>query len=140
MRHLQNKTILPLILAFLLFFSAVSYAQNAVFYSRSTSYLYYRQALVFNDVETVKTFTIYGNAATSVIVVEMADFTNPVTATITITNPNNNALYTIGALPEAATSVLIVERPIVGLNTFTLTLNGAAGAPGGTCYIGVYLK
>jgi len=83
------------------------------------------------------------------MIVVTPDFTNPVTATITIVDPDNITVYTSAAINENSTTPLgdligsaktgeipIGEHPW----KITCTLSGAAGAGGGTVKVATYSK
>lgn len=83
------------------------------------------------------------------MIVVTPDFTNAVTSTITITDPNGIVVYTSSALNENTTTALgdligtakTGEIPI-GDHPWkvTCTLSGVAGVGGGTVKCAVYLK
>ena len=91
-----------------------------------------RQAIAFNAYETEKTLTINANGLTHTIIVELPDWTNNSTATLSLINSDSKTLYSISALAENATYILLVERPFHGTNTVKITLSGAPGGSGGT--------
>lgn len=99
-----------------------------------------RQALVFSASDTEKILTINANGLTHTIIVELPDWTVDRTATLSLLNSDSKTLYSISALAENATYILLVERPFHGTNTFKITLSGAPGGSGGTAYVTVYKK
>lgn len=99
-----------------------------------------RQALIFGAADTEKTLTYITNGLTHTIVVELPDWTNNSTATLSLINSDSKTLYSISALAENATYILLVERPLHETSTFKITLSGAPGGSGGTAYVTVYKR
>lgn len=88
----------------------------------------------FGITGTTKTYTIYANALTHTLIVVIPDYSNTITTTITIDNADSNEIYNSTGLTQNTTHVIAVEKPLVGLNTITITLEGNAGGSAGTTY------
>jgi len=102
-----------------------------------------RTALAFGAAEASKNFTIDGRAFTHTLVVELPNWTNDSTATLSISDPNGKVLYSIAGLTEntgTSPHILLVARPVVSTTTITLTLSGVPGGAGGTAYVTIYLQ
>jgi hypothetical protein len=89
--------------------------------------------MVFDAVETVKTFKIQENGSMTDLAVVMPNFTNAITGTLTIEDEDGVVLYTKAAIARNATTIVNtlsvpVDRNYIG----RLTLSGAGGAGGGT--------
>lgn len=100
------------------------------------------KALVFGAAETEKEFDILGNARVALITCKLPNFTNDVTGTLTVTNGDSVALYTLAEMARNSNHVITgleTKLLIVGTNTVKLTLSGVPGGTGGTASISVYL-
>ena len=102
-----------------------------------------KQTLAFDEDDTVKTFTMNVRGLLHTIVMKVANFTNVVTATLTIANSNSDDIYDSTAKAKNATYVLnelLDKVPLVGDHTVTVTLSGAAGGTGGDVEVTLYVK
>ena len=102
-----------------------------------------RTAIAFGSADTTKDYNFTLDIfkyTTNLILIELPDFTNAVTAQVQLINSDDNKLYSISALAKNAKYVLMVARPLVGNEKITVTLSGEPGGSGGTVYITVYLN
>ena len=91
-----------------------------------------RQGLIFGALDTAKSFSLTGyNGLIHELDVQIPDFTNAVTATVTLTRSNGVDVYTSEALAKNADHVIMMDRAIVGTEALTVTLSGAPGGEGG---------
>ena len=90
--------------------------------------------------KTVGNFTICAWALTHTIVVVLPDWTNSVTATLSIENDDSNEIYSVASLAKDSTHVIAVEKPLVGTNTVIITLSGVPGGTGGDTETTLYLQ
>lgn len=100
------------------------------------------QTLSFDEDDTVKSFDIDGRGLIHTIVMTVPNFTNVVTATLTVTNQDGVEIYNSTAKAKNATYALTQlwdKVPIVGFNTVKVTLSGAAGGTGGDVTVSVYM-
>ncbi len=88
---------------------------------------------------TVGSFTIHAWALTHTIVLVLPDWTNAVTAIISIENSDGNEIYASSSLAESSTHILSTEKPLVGTNTIKITLSGVPGGGGGNTITTIYL-
>lgn len=88
---------------------------------------------------TVGSFTLLMSALTHTIVLILPNWTNAVTATISIENSDGDEIYSNSGLAENQTHVIVVEKPLVGLNTVKITLSGVPGGAGGDTETTLYL-
>lgn len=90
--------------------------------------------------ETSCSFTITISALTHTIVCFLPAWSAAVTGQITITNSDGREIYaSVDTLAKNTVHVLAVEKPLVGENTITITLDGAPGGTGGTTATSIYL-
>jgi len=89
---------------------------------------------------TTKSWTLTANALTHTIIVDVPDFTNGITVTLSITNSDSHEIYASAALAENTLHVIKAEVPLVGANTILLTLSGVAGGSGGDVKTTFYLQ
>ena len=90
-------------------------------------------SMVFNDLETEKTFSIYNNGHMTDVAVVMPNFDNPVTGTLTIEDEDGVVLYTKANIAENATTIVnSLSVPVDTNYVGRLVLSGAAGGTGGT--------
>ena len=102
----------------------------------------------FDAATTTLTQEIQENGWARVIKVDVPNFTNAITATLTITDRNNYPVYTSTALAKnavAAIGSLITAAdpgavPVDYRYTLNITLSGAAGGTGGTVKVMMYLQ
>lgn len=100
-----------------------------------------RMSFAYGAAETVKTQTIRARGKLYAILLEMANFTNGVTGTLTVANQYTNELYNSTAKAENATYLLTgIDRIHAEEWTITLTLSGVPGGTGGTCYAIFYYE
>lgn len=114
-----------------------------------------RHALVFGANDTTKSFTIKGGVgppsysvspgkAVSTIV-EIPNFTNAITGTFSIADPNGNSFFSKASLaknlvtPISGDSDVAAEFPVFEGCVVTLLLSGAPGSVG-TAYVTIYYK
>ncbi len=76
---------------------------------------------------TAASFTVLASAKTHIIILKLPDWTNAVTATLSIENSDGNEIYSEDALAKDTTHVMITSRPLVGKNTVKITLTGVPG-------------
>jgi len=88
---------------------------------------------------TVASFTIQAWALTHTILLKLPDWTNAVTATISIDNPNGDEIYSNDTLARNTTHVMAVVKPLAGTNTVKVTLSGVPGGTGGDVETTLYL-
>jgi len=88
---------------------------------------------------TVASFTIKAWALTHTILLKLPDWTNAVTATISIDNPNGDEIYSNDTLARNTTHVMAVVKPLAGTNTVKVTLSGVPGGTGGDVETTLYL-
>ena len=94
---------------------------------------------IASDAKTCS-FTIRANALTHTIVCFLPNWTNTVTGQITITNSDDREIYaSADTLAKNTVHVLAAVKPIVGINTITITLSGVPGGSGGTTATSIYL-
>ncbi|MCK4814688.1 hypothetical protein KA005_02870 [bacterium] len=99
-----------------------------------------RTELAFVSGETVKSQVIRANALVNRIVLTLPAFSGAtVTATLSIENPDGEEIYSKGSLVEDESHVIITEVPIIGDNTFKITLD-TDPLSSGTCYLTVYVR
>ena len=99
-----------------------------------------RTELAFVSGDTVKSQEIRANALVNRIVLEVPAFSGAVvTATLSIENPDGVEIYSKGSLVEDEDHVIITEVPIIGDNTFKVTLD-TDPLSSGDCYLSVYMK
>lgn len=99
-----------------------------------------KTALAFGASDTVKSFTLEIAALTHTIIVIIPNWTNAVTAVLSIENADSDEVFSSGPLFEDSTHDIITEVPLIGLNTIKLTLSGAPGGSGGTANVTVYIQ
>ena len=88
---------------------------------------------VFGAADTNKTFSIYVNGRMTDFSVVMPNFTNALTATLTIEDEAGVVLYTKTAIAKNATTTVSSLRVPVDTNYVgRLVLSGAPGGTGGT--------
>lgn len=105
-----------------------------------------RQTLSFGSGDTTKSFTIETSALHHLIVVDVADFTAVVTATIAIANSYGDTLFSQASIAKGAVTIVAPKVgvdlwpiPACGTQTITVTLSGAPTGAGGDVKITVYL-
>jgi hypothetical protein len=104
---------------------------------------YASKTLSFGATDTTKSFTVDGYGKIHSIVAVVPDFTNTVTATITLSNANSQTFYTSDALTKNNTHIIQNLRsyvPVYGTNTLTVTLSGVPGGSGGSVAISIYME
>lgn len=89
---------------------------------------------------TVGSFTIKAWATVHTIVLKLPNWTNAVTATISIENSDGDEIYSHSGLGENDTHTFAVDVPIVGTNTVKVTLTGVPGGTGGDTVTTLYLE
>ena len=100
------------------------------------------QTLAFGATGTTQSFALNGRGLIHSIVLVVPNFTNAVTATLTITNQDGVEIYNSTAKARNATYALTQlwdKVPIVGSNTVTVTLSGVAGGTGGDVTVSIYM-
>jgi len=74
------------------------------------------------------------------IAVVMPNFTNSITATLSVKDVDGYEVISKASIAENATTVYLKEEvPIYYDSTMTITLSGAAGGTGGTVYVVLYV-
>lgn len=99
------------------------------------------KAITIGAAETTGNFTILGNALVHTITVQIPDWTNTVTLTLTIADVDSVNIYTSSALAQNTNHIITDLKdsiPIWGVNTFTATLSGVPGGTGGDVSISIY--
>ena len=102
-------------------------------------YLTIPQTEAIGAAATVASFTIEAWALTHTIVLTLPDWTNTVSATLSIENVNGDELYSNGTLAQNATHVMATSTPLIGINTVKITLSGVPGGTGGDTDTSLYL-
>lgn|SRR5574337_675453 len=93
----------------------------------------------FDAVVADKTFGIYVNGYVTDFAVVVPNFTNVITATLTIEDEDGIVLYTKSAIAKNATTVQNGIFVPVGKNYIgRIVLSGAAGGTGGTVTVKLY--
>lgn len=114
-----------------------------------TNMVHVREQFVFDDTVTTLTKEIQENGWLQLLKANVPNFTNAITATLTISDRNGNVLYTNGtpfaknATTTVGDSITAAELGAVPLDyryTANITLSGAAGGTGGTVYLDLYIK
>jgi len=98
-------------------------------------------SVVFGAADTTKTFPIYVNGKLTDVSLAMPNFTNALTATLTIEDEAGVVLYTKVAIAKNATTtvsslVVPVDTNYVG----RLVLSGAPGGTGGTVSVKLWVN
>lgn len=92
------------------------------------------QTISFDADETTGSFTFTHQGFVVAAIVALPNFTNDVTGTLAITDPNGNELASQSAMAKNGTSVRHFDLgycPCVGEMTVSLTLSGVPGGSGG---------
>lgn len=89
---------------------------------------------------TVASFTIKAWALVHTIILTLPNWTNPVTATLSIENSDGDELYSHSGLAENDTHEFAVDVALVGTNTVKITLSGVPGGTGGNTVTTLYLE
>jgi hypothetical protein len=102
-----------------------------------------RKGLAFTSTSTTNSYTLQCNGQTNMVLVEMPNFTNAITATLTVSDENGVTIMTKAAIAENANTMLDAtddfDKAMAGTYTVLITLSGAAGGTGGTVYTTFYL-
>jgi len=98
-----------------------------------------RYALTFGATDTQKSFTLQANGVTHLIVLEIPNWTNTVNTTLTIENEDGIEIYNSGAKAQNQSVKLAVQRPLHGVNTVKVSLDGQPGGTGGTVHVTMYV-
>ena len=99
--------------------------------------------LSFGASDTTKTSDVTGTVGGGLVhtlVVVLPDWTNAVTATVTIVNQYSESLYSSSALAENDTYVLKLDCPISDAMDWKVTLSGAPGGSGGNVTLRPYIQ
>lgn len=97
--------------------------------------------LSFGAGETEKSISLFGNCLIHTIKVLIANWTNPVTLTLTVVDPDGDTIYTSDALaPDTFNAITGLKDLIAiwGTCTLVFTLSGAPGGSGGDVVSSVY--
>ncbi len=91
-----------------------------------------KSELAFGATDTVKIFSLTGyNGVIHELDRDIPNFTNAVTATVTLTRSNGVESYILAGLAKNTKHVIMMDRAIVGSETIAVTLSGAPGGAGG---------
>lgn len=94
----------------------------------------------FGASDTEKTISNPGFVGlTHMLALEVSNFTNDVTATLSIENTFGVEIYNSGAKARNADYAILAERILAGSEIFRVTLSGAPGGSGGTVRLTPYL-
>jgi hypothetical protein len=99
--------------------------------------------LAFGASDTTHNFTLETYGLVHSLLLNLPNFSNSVTATITITDGAGNIVYTqsgIAVNQEAIFGSTEFQAGLAGINTITVTLSGAPGGSGGNVGIEIRLK
>jgi len=88
---------------------------------------------------TVGSFTIRAYALTHTIILKLPNWSEAVTATISIENSNGDEIYSNDSLAKNTTHVISAVKPLVETNTVKITLSGVPGGTGGDTTTTLYL-
>ena len=100
-----------------------------------------KQILTFSATDTTKSFIINRSGEIPFIRMLVPNFTNVVTATLTVENGDGDEIWNSGAKAKNATYLMQMSIPIATeTNTVKVTLSGAAGGTGGDVLVTVYLE
>ena len=101
------------------------------------------QTLAFGDTDTTKNFTISGNGKVHTLIVELPNFTNDVTATVTVTDQNSYDIYAKASLAKNDKHVITGASGYIyldGVSTVTITLSGQPGGTGGNVKVKIAVE
>lgn len=87
---------------------------------------------------TFDTTVNFTNARITRYILEIPNYTNTVTTTLSFINVNSVIVYPTAAHVQNANYSIPIDIELVGTYTMRLTLSGAAGAGGGTCYVTLF--
>lgn len=98
-----------------------------------------KRMLAFASGTTVKSFILKATAFTHTIVLVVPTFgsASP-TATLSIENSDGDEIYRNAEMAESVTHVMVTTKPLVGDNTFIVTLS-TDPLGDGVCEVTVYL-
>ena len=95
-----------------------------------------RKGLAFGATDTTKSYTFQCNGKVNHVLVEIPNFSNAVTTTVTVADENGVTIMSKSGLAKATNHVIDstddFDRALAGTYTITLTLSGAPGGTGGT--------
>jgi ABC-type uncharacterized transport system permease subunit len=102
----------------------------------------------FDATATVITHEVQENGWLQLFKVDLPNFSNSITAVLTIVDRNGYTLYTSGSLTknqvttvgDSITAAELGAIPVDYRYTFILTLSGAAGGTGGSAKVALYIK
>ncbi|MDD3493688.1 MAG: hypothetical protein PHZ19_09365 [Candidatus Thermoplasmatota archaeon] len=99
--------------------------------------MFHRQldSFVFGDSDTVKTNTLNFEGLLKNLHIRVPDFTNAVTATVTIEDASGYEVYNSGAKTKNVNYNELADIVVAGLATLKVTLSGAPGGAGGTVIV-----
>jgi len=102
-----------------------------------------RKGLAFTATSLTNSYTLQCNGQMNMALIEMPNFTNAITATLTISDENGVVIMNKASIAENANTMLDAtddfDKAMAGTYTVLITLSGVAGGTGGTVYTTFYL-
>jgi hypothetical protein len=97
--------------------------------------------LTFGATGTTNTAKLYENGYVTAYVMTVANFTNVVTATLSIQDDDGDTIYTGSAHAKGATHLVAsLNIPVDRNYTATITLSGDAGGSGGNVVLKLFTE